>query len=146
MTKTQVSGWIVDGKDDGCRIFRLIVIKHKGVFLLQNRENWNQFSGNINLNKNSYGLESRSSNKNICKYIELIISLGTCITKENVHNKEMVVGQFFCRLGDKTFIFDWMRFGLEGSYIKGRISCIHIYRSVVIRCMGNPPYSMCSAA
>ena len=59
----------VDGWEDGCRIYRLIVIKHKGVFLLQNGENRSQFTGIINLNKNCYGLDYRPSNKSICKNI-----------------------------------------------------------------------------
>ena len=63
----------VDGREDGCRIYGLIVIKHKGVFLLQNGENRSQFTGIINLNKKCYGLESSPSNKSICKYIESII-------------------------------------------------------------------------
>ena len=43
---------------------------------MQNGEKWSQFSGicnSTNLNKNCYGLESRPSNKSICKYIESIL-------------------------------------------------------------------------
>ena len=93
----------MDGIEDGCMIYRLIVIKHKGVFLLQNRENRSQLTGIINPNKSCFGLESRPSNKNICKDIESIIGQGTLITKENVHNQDIVVGQLVCGLVDKTF-------------------------------------------
>ena len=44
--------FIVDGREDGYRIYRLIVIRSKGVFRLQNEENRSQFTGIINLNKN----------------------------------------------------------------------------------------------
>ena len=88
----------MDGIEDGCMIYRLIVIKHKGVYLLQNRENRSQLTGIINPNKSCFGLESRPSNKNICKDIESIIGQGTLITKENVHNQDIVVGSWPTRL------------------------------------------------